>query len=1039
MLKNLFSKPKETAEELNKAGLNHYDKKQFDKALECFGHALETTTENAWLAYTYNNMGNCYSKLGDKTRAIEAFGKACNLNPNEAVFRQNYEHLGGKVKNSVREAIIEEEEEDEDVSELSDEAQAFVVEGDEFFEEEDYKHALEAYKKALKLHPDNASVLHTIGITYSWLDKTDQAIVYYKKALDECTENSLTADILENLLSIYADNENNDEIFALIPLVKKNKTENAAIFNSIGLAYFNTDDFSQAILYFEKAIKLDPKEKLFKKNLKLAQENLEEAAENADLDEESEDLKTKASNFFDEEKYEKSIEFYLKALDHYPDDPDILCSIGIAYSWLDDNENTIKYYNLALQADPSQHIPSILPNIVRFYFNTDDYEKALLFLKQIKTIDQDDDEFLNIAGNVYFMNDLFTEAIAMYNKAIALHPDNEDYRENLQMAKDELANPSEKNSSESDKPIVRKTETPLDASLESVMIELEKMVGMTNIKEDIQTLIKFVRVEKRKLEVGISSTPLSLHTVFYGPPGTGKTTIARMMGSIFKAMGILSKGHVVEVDRSMLVGDTWGSTGPKTSKVVEEALDGILFIDEAYTLKQSDDDVFGQDAIDTILKRMEDYRNRIVVIAAGYETEMKTFVESNAGLKSRFTRYFTFKDFTPNELLQLFKHEAREYLILPDAEEKLFRYFEFLYKTRDKAFGNGRDVRNFFLKVSQIQSTRMDDVDTNGMSPAETKDVLRTITLADIENSVKGLFVESGETTQDEIMRELNELVGIDNIRGDIESLSKFIRIENMRKEKGMATTEVSYHMVYLGPPGTGKTTIARLMGKIFHSLGVLGKGHVVEVDRAGLVGDAWGKTSLKTDAVIESALDGILFIDEAYTLKQSADDVFGQDAIDTLLKRMEDHRKRLIVIVGGYTHEMQTFIESNAGLKSRFTRYFYFKDYNGDDLLEIVRRSVKSKKFKMEADCELLLKDFFDLAYANKDRTFGNARFARTSLDKIMQAQRDRVGNMEFDAITDNDLITIKKTDVEKVIAELSRDFKPNNSSGERRKIGFN
>lgn len=1047
MLKNLFSKPKETVEELNKSGLAFYEKQQYDKALDHFLKALELTNDHLWMAYTYNNMGNCYRNLGDRNRAAESFGKAANLNPNEPVFRQNYEQCGGRVKQAVVPEPIEEEDTEEDTdsegSDLSDEAQEFVDEGDAFFEEEDYKKALEAYKKALKLHPDSANVLHLIGITYSWLDKTDQAILYYKKALDCSDDNELSAEILENLIGIYSENENNEEIIALIPSVKKIKTKNAAIYNFIGLAYFNDDDYAQAIFYFEKATQFDSKEKVYKQNLKLAQESLLEAAEIAESSEdEGEELKTQAAEFLDEEEFEKSIEYYQKALEFYPNDPDIFCSIGIAYSWLDDNDNTLKYYKMAMEADPYHKVPAILPNVVRFYFNIEDYDQALDYLKLIKEIDWDDDDFLNVAGNIYFVNDMFKEAIPFYEKAIAINPENQDYRENLKLAKEELENAGSQEPSAStgnESPNIRKTETPLNASLESVLAELDKMVGMSNIKEDIQTLIKFLRVEKRKQEVGISGTPLTLHTVFYGPPGTGKTTIARMMGSIFKAMGILSKGHVVEVDRSSMVGDAWGTTGPKTSKLIEEALDGILFIDEAYTLKQSEDDVFGQDAIDTLLKRMEDYRNRIVVIAAGYEPEMKSFVDSNAGLKSRFTRYFTFKDFTAPEMLQLFKHEAREYIIKPEADEKLLRYFEFLYKTRDKSFGNGRDVRNFFLKVSQIQSTRMDDVDTSHLSPAETKDVLRTITLSDIENSVKGLFVESGETSQDEIMRELNELVGIDNIRGDIESLSKFIRIEKMRKEKGMATTPVSLHMVYMGPPGTGKTTIARLMGKIFRSLGVLSKGHVVEVDRAALVGDAWGKTSIKTDAVIESALDGILFIDEAYTLKQSSDDVFGQDAIDTLLKRMEDYRSRLIVIVGGYSHEMQKFIESNSGLKSRFTRYFYFKDYNGDDLLEIVRRAIASKKFKMEAECEAILKDFFDMAYANKDRTFGNARFARTTLDKIMQAQSDRVGNMDIESITDDDLTSIRKSDVEKVIAELSKDFKPKDASDERRRIGFN
>jgi tetratricopeptide (TPR) repeat protein len=1045
MLKNLFSKPKETVEELNKTGMAYFEKQQFEKALEYFQKALDLSTDNPWTAYSHNNMGNCYRNLGNKIRAAESFGKAASLNPNEPVYRQNYEQFSGRVKQAVIPEPIEDEEDKEEETEssdLSDEAQEFVDEGDAFFEEEDYKKALDAYKKALKLHPESASVLHLIGITYSWLDKSDQAMAYYKKALDCSDDNDLGSEILENLLGIYSENENNEEIIALIPRVKKIKTENAAIYNYIGLAFFNDDDYSQAIFYFEKATQLDSKEKLYKKSLKLAQESLEEAAENAESPDEGEELKTQAADFLNEEEYEKSIEYYQKALEFYPNDPEILCSIGIAYSWLDDNDNTLKYYKMALEADPGHTVPNILPNVVRFYFNIEDYDQALDYLKMIKTIDWEDDDFLNVAGNIYFVNDQFKDAIPFYEKAIAINPDNEDYHENLKLAKEELKNISENTStasSGSEMPSIKKTQIPLNASLESVLADLDKMVGMTNIKDDIQTLIKFLRVEKRKQEVGISGTPLTLHTVFYGPPGTGKTTIARMMGSIFKAMGILSKGHVVEVDRSSMVGDAWGTTGPKTSKLIEEALDGILFIDEAYTLKQSDEDVFGQDAIDTLLKRMEDYRSRIVVIAAGYEPEMKSFVDSNTGLKSRFTRYFTFKDFTASEMLQLFKHEAREYIIRPDAEEKLLRYFEFLYKTRDKSFGNGRDVRNFFLKVSQIQSTRMDDVDTSHLSPTETKDVLRTITLPDIENSVKGVFVESGETSQDEIMRELNELVGIDNIRGDIDSLSKFIRIEKMRQEKGMATTQVSYHMVYYGPPGTGKTTIARLMGKIFRSLGVLSKGHVVEVDRAALVGDVWGATSIKTDKVVESALDGILFIDEAYTLKQSADDVFGQDAIDTLLKRMEDYRSRLIVIVGGYTEEMQKFIESNAGLKSRFTRYFYFKDYNGDDLLEIVRRSIKSKKFNMEPECEVILKDFFDLAYANKDRTFGNARFARTTLDKIMQAQSDRVGIMDIESITDNDLISITKPDVEKVIIELSKDFKQKDSSGDRRRIGFN
>ena len=185
MLKNLFSKPKETVEELNKTGMAYFEKQQFEKALEYFQKALDLSTDNPWTAYSHNNMGNCYRNLGNKIRAAESFGKAASLNPNEPVYRQNYEQFSGRVKQAVIPEPIEDEEDKEEETEssdLSDEAQEFVDEGDAFFEEEDYKKALDAYKKALKLHPESASVLHLIGITYSWLDKSDQAMAYYKKS-----------------------------------------------------------------------------------------------------------------------------------------------------------------------------------------------------------------------------------------------------------------------------------------------------------------------------------------------------------------------------------------------------------------------------------------------------------------------------------------------------------------------------------------------------------------------------------------------------------------------------------------------------------------------------------------------------------------------------------------------------------------------------------------------------------------------------------------------------------------------------------------
>ncbi len=284
--------------------------------------------------------------------------------------------------------------------------------------------------------------------------------------------------------------------------------------------------------------------------------------------------------------------------------------------------------------------------------------------------------------------------------------------------------------------------------------------------------------------------------------------------------------------------------------------------------------------------------------------------------------------------------------------------------------------------------------------------------LTSVSTSRSAQTSDDPEQILEQALAELNDLIGMENIKEEVRTLANFLKVQKIRADRGLAKTSVSLHAVFCGPPGTGKTTVARLMSRIYQGLEFLSKGHLIETDRSGMVAGYVGQTAKKVDDLVNSALDGVLFIDEAYALvpEESGRD-FGQEAIDVLLKRMEDYRDRLVIIVAGYTDEMTTFIESNPGLESRFNRYFYFNHYQPEELLAIFEKMCSKSHFKLADDAREKLRSVFEDLYVKRDKTFGNARLVRNLFERIIERQANRLAVLT--SLSDETLTTLLAEDI--------------------------
>ncbi len=525
-------------------------------------------------------------------------------------------------------------------------------------------------------------------------------------------------------------------------------------------------------------------------------------------------------------------------------------------------------------------------------------------------------------------------------------------------------------------------------SVDEILAEFDDMKGMEQVKSQIRSIARSVELNRRRAQTGRGQSKVqNIHIAITGSPGTGKTEIAKRLGRIFKAMGVLPKGHVVERERKTLLDSMANSAGVNMDKAVDEAMGGVLFIDEAYNLipmnNPSDKDKDGTAAIEALMTRMSNDAGKFITVIAGYKAEIEEFIaNANPGLARRFTHRIHIDDYSADVLVEIYKGLATKdnFTLTPEAEELLQKKVQEMVTMKDKNFGNAGAMVKLYAETIERQGDRL------GESMDElTEDQMFTIEAADIPyESPKRVDIK-------QCMRDLDSLVGLESVKKMVRELADTITIEQERAAaEGRQPHYPMSHYLFLGNPGTGKTTVARIMGDIFYTLGLLPSNKLVEVKPADMISGYVGQTAPLTRKMIDRGLGGVLFIDEAYGLN---DGQFGtRDATPEMLTLLNDYKGRMVCIAAGYPREMTQWLATNTGFDRRFETKVFFEDYSADELATIFMNILKKEGMRTDEAAENEMRRYFEALVYNKGDNFGNAAEAVKYFNKVKINQGARL-----------------------------------------------